>query len=81
MEVNYRNKTPYKTAKYPLRQHAFWTWLIYMLSKGALIGKKFTLETIDMEGLEPPYIIFSNHMEFIDFELATMVTYPHKVNN
>ena len=81
MEVNYKNKTPYKTAKYPRRQHAFWTWLIYMLSKGALIGKKFTLETIDMEGLEPPYMIFSNHMEFIDFELATMVTYPHKVNN
>jgi DNA-directed RNA polymerase subunit RPC12/RpoP/1-acyl-sn-glycerol-3-phosphate acyltransferase len=81
MEVNYRNKKRYKTAKYPKRQGKFWTWLIWFLSKIMLRGKKFTLETIDMEGLQPPYIIFSNHMEFIDFELATMVTYPHKVNN
>lgn len=81
MEVNYRNKKRYKTAKYPLRQHAFWTWLIWFLSKCMLTGKQYKLETINMEGLEPPYIIFSNHMEFIDFELATMVTYPHKVNN
>jgi DNA-directed RNA polymerase subunit RPC12/RpoP len=34
-----------------------------------------------MEGLEPPYIIFSNHQAFIDFELAAMVTHPKKVNN
>ncbi len=81
MEVNYRNKRRYKTAKYPLRQHKFWTWLIWFLSKMMLRGKKFTLETIDMEGLKPPYIIFSNHMEFIDFELAAMVTYPYPVNN
>ena len=81
MEVNYRWKKHYKTAKYPIRQPAWLTWLIWFLSKCALIGKKYTLETIDMEGLEPPYIIFSNHMAFIDFELADMVTHPHKVNN
>jgi DNA-directed RNA polymerase subunit RPC12/RpoP/1-acyl-sn-glycerol-3-phosphate acyltransferase len=81
MEVNYKNKKRYKTAQYPLRQHKFWTWLIWFLSKIMLRGKKYKLETIDMEGLKPPYIIFSNHMEFIDFELATMVTYPRKVNN
>ena len=81
MDVNYRWKKHYKTAKYPIRQPKFLTWLIWFLSKCALIGKKYTLETIDMEGLEPPYIIFSNHMAFIDFELAAMVTYPRKVNN
>ena len=81
MEVNYRWKKHYKTAKYPIRQPAWLTWVIWILSKIALIGKKFTLETIDMDGLEPPYIIFSNHMAFIDFELAAMVTHPRKVNN
>ena len=81
MEVNYRWKKHYKTAKYPIRQPAWLTWLIWVLSKICLMGKKYTLETIDMEGLEPPYIIFSNHMAFIDFELAAMVTYPKRVNN
>ena len=81
MEVNYRNKKRYKTAKYPLRQPKWLTWLIWFLSKCMLIGKKYKLETVDMEGLEPPYIIFSNHMEFIDFELSALVTYPHRVNN
>ena len=51
MEVNYRWKKHYKTAKYPMRQSKFWTWVIWFLSKCALIGKKYTLETIDMEGL------------------------------
>ena len=81
MEVNYRWKKHYKTAKYPIRQPGWLTWVIWFLSKIMLTGKKYTLETIDMEGLEPPYIIFSNHQAFIDFELSAMVTYPRKVNN
>ena len=81
MQVNYRWKKHYKTAKYPIRQPAWLTWVIWILSKICLIGKDYSLETIDMEGLEPPYIIFSNHQAFIDFELAAMVTHPRKVNN
>ena len=81
MEVNYRWKKHYKTAKYPIRQPKWLTWLIWVLSKIMLTGKKYTLETVDMEGLEPPYIIFSNHQAFIDFELSAMVTYPNRVNN
>ena len=81
MQVNYRWKKHYKTAKYPIRQPRWLTWLIWVLSKIALLGKKYTLETVDMEGLEPPYLIFSNHMAFIDFELSALVTYPKRVNN
>lgn len=81
MDVNYRWKKYYKTAKYPIRQPKYLTWLIWILSKCALVGKKFKLELIDMDGLKPPYIIFSNHMAFIDFELSALVTYPHRVNN
>ena len=81
MTVNYRWKKYYKTAKYPLRQPRWLTWLIWFLSRCALIGKTYTLETIDMEGLEPPYMLFSNHMAFIDFELSALITYPKKVNN
>ena len=81
IEVNYRNKKRYKTAKYPLHQGKFWTWLIWVLSKIALLGKKYKVETIGMEDLKPPYMLLSNHMHFIDFELAAMGTYPHSVSN
>ena len=81
MEVNYKNKKRYKTAKLPLHQGIFWTWLIWILSKIALMGKKYKVETIGMEDLKPPYLLLSNHMHFIDFELAAMGTWPHPVSN
>ena len=81
IEVNYKNKRRYKTAKYPIRQPLFLTGLIWVLSKFALIGKKYKVEKINMEGLKPPYMLLSNHMYFIDFELCAMGTFPHRVNN
>ena len=81
IEVNYRNKKRYKTAKYPMHQGKFWTWLIYLLSKIALRGKDYRVECIGMEELKPPYMLLSNHMHFIDFELAAMGTFPHPVSN
>lgn len=81
IEVNYKNKKRYKTAKYPMRQTIFWTWLIWILSKIALMGKQYKVETIGMEDLEPPYMLLSNHMHFIDFELTAQATYPYSVSN
>ena len=59
----------------------FLTWLIWVLSKIDLMFKKHRVEKINMEGLKPPYFMLSNHQYFIDFELAALVTYPHRVNN
>lgn len=81
IEVDYKNKRRYKTAKYPLHQTKFWTWLIWILSRIALIGKDYKVETIGMEGLKPPYMLLSNHMHFIDFELTAQATYPYPVSN
>ena len=81
IEVNYKNKKRYVTARYPLHQTKFWTGLIWVLSRCALIGKKYKVETIGMEDLKPPYMLLSNHMHFIDFELAAMGTWPHPVSN
>lgn len=81
MEVNYKKKKYYNTAKYPIRQPLIIVFLIWILCKFALIGKKYKVEKINMEGLKPPYIMLSNHMYFIDFELAAMGTFPHRVNN
>ncbi len=81
IEVNYPNKKRYNTAKYPIRQPKIIVYLIWLLSRFALIGKKWHVEKINMEGLKPPYMMLSNHMYFIDFELAAMGTLPHRVNN
>ncbi len=81
MQVNYKNKKRYKTAKYPIRQPKAIVWLIWLLSKFALIGKQYTIEKINMDGLKPPYMLLSNHMYFIDFELTAMATKSHRINN
>ena len=80
-DVNYKNKKRYNTAKYPIRQPLIIVWLIWLLSQIMLIGKKYKIEKINMEGLKPPYMLLSNHMYFIDFELCAMGTFPHRVNN
>ena len=59
---NYKNPKTYNTAHYPIRQPLFFTWLIWLLCKIALIGKKYKVEKINMEGLKPPYMVLSNHM-------------------
>ena len=81
MEPNYKNPKKYKTAKYPIRQPIYLTYLITILSKIMLIGKKYKVEKINMEGLKPPYMILSNHQYFVDFELTALGTHPHRVNN
>ena len=81
MDVNYKNPKKYNTAKYPIRQPIYLTWLIQMLSKMMLIGKKHKVEKFNMEGLKPPYLLLSNHMSFVDFEMVSLGTYPHRVNN
>ena len=81
VDVNYKNPKRYNTAKYPIRQPWYLMLLIWVLSKIMLIGKKYKVEKINMEGLKPPYMVLSNHMYFVDFELASMVTFPHRVNN
>ena len=81
MDANYKNQKKYKTAKYPIRQPWYLMWLIWILSKFTLMFKKHKVETVGMEGLKPPYLLLSNHMAFIDFELVAMATRPYRVNN
>ena len=81
VKVNYKNQKRYNSAKPPIRQPWYLMGLIWVLSKFALMGKKYKVEKINMEGLKPPYMILSNHMYFIDFELAAIATYPNRVNN
>lgn len=81
MDVIYKNSEKYNTAKYPIRQPLIFVLLIWILSKLALIGKRYRVEKINMDGLKPPYMLLSNHMHFVDFELLATATFPHRVNN
>lgn len=81
IDVNYKNNKRYKTAKYPIRQPIYLTGLIRLLSGVMLMNKKHKVEKINMEGLKPPYMILSNHMSFIDFELTALGTNMKRVNN
>ena len=79
--INYKKDSYYNTAKTPIRQPLFFTGLIQLLSKMMLLGKKHKVEKINMEGLKPPYMMLSNHMSFVDFELVSLGTFPARVNN
>ena len=81
MEVNYKNKKYYKTSKYPIRQPKIMTFLLYLVSKILMPRVPYKIEKFGMEGLKPPYILLSNHMYFVDFQLSAIATYPHRVNN
>lgn len=81
MEPNYKRKKYYDMRKKPLRQSGFFVGLIWLLSAIVLLGKKYKVEKINMDQLKPPYLLLSNHMSFIDFELCAMGTWPHRVNN
>lgn len=81
IDVNYKNQKRYKTAKYPIRQPFYFTLLIQGLSQMMLLNKKHKVEKINMEGLKPPYIILSNHMSFVDFEMTALGTKMSRVNN
>ena len=41
IEVNYKNKKRYKTARYPLHQGKFWTWLVGV--SGAVAAAAFAI--------------------------------------
>ena len=73
MDVNYRNKVPYNTAKLPIRQPKIMTHLLCGVSRVFMPrGIDFKIEKFNMEGLEPPYMLLSNHMYFVDFQLSAM---------
>ncbi len=81
IQVHYKRPRFYKTSKPPIRQPIYLTWLIRFLSGMMTLGIKYKVEKINMEGVKPPYMILSNHMHFVDFELCSIGTYPHRVNN
>ena len=55
--------------------------LLTLVSKIGMPRVPYKIEKFNMEGLKPPYILLSNHMYFVDYQLSAMATFPHRVNN
>lgn len=69
------SKPPIKQTKTVLRcTRLFSNVLLPLLRKGHKIEK------FNMDGLKPPYILLSNHMQWMDFAVLFDATYPERVN-
>ncbi len=73
-----RHIRPFDTSKKPRKVTRAWVRFVKLLGKIASRGKIGKLEKINMEGLEPPFLILSNHQSFSDMEITAQLTYPHK---
>ena len=82
-EVSYPdNVKKYNLSKPPIKQSNMALLFTRLLSKALLplIRKGHKLEKINMNGLKPPYILLSNHMQFMDFAVLFDAIYPEKFN-
>ncbi len=72
----------YDTSKLPKRQAFGYTLLLRAASQLALwsLKKGSKIEKINVENLKPPYLLLSNHMQFIDFPIKYKATFPHRVH-
>ena len=73
----------YNTSQPPIKQKEGYRKAAYIASNLVLrcIRGGYKIEKINMEGLKPPYFLFCNHMQFVDFCLSFKATHPYKVNN
>ncbi len=72
----------YDLSKAPVKQSKNAVRLTRLFSGALLplIRKGHKLEKINMDGLKPPYILLSNHMQWMDFAVLFNATYPNRVN-
>lgn len=66
-------------AKPPKRQRL--RPLIWLLSFPDVKKHKAKITKINMEGVEPPYLLLVNHNAFLDFKVVAKATFPHRTNS
>ena len=68
----------------PAKQDKFYKNLVYVAS--AVVSKVCIrmgskIEKINMDGLKPPYIVLSNHTQFVDFLVSFRALRKYNFNN
>jgi len=56
-------------------------WLIQILSFFGAKQHNSKIIKINMEGIEPPYLLLVNHNAFLDFKIVAKATYPYRTNS
>ncbi len=76
------NVKRYDLSKPPIKQTKIALKCTRLFSKALLplLRKGHKLEKINMDGLKPPYILLSNHMQWMDFAVLFDAIYPHRFN-
>ena len=72
----------YSTNQTPQKQSDLIKTLAYLTSSIvlSLLRKGYKIEKVNMENLEPPYILLINHLQPLDFFTMFKATYPHRLN-
>lgn len=72
--------TPFDMQKPPYRQNMLLLPLIWGASYAATRRFGLKIERENMDGVKPPYIIFSTHQGFSDYYIAPLAAFPHRAN-
>lgn len=79
-----KNKTvkKYDFSRRPRKPSRFWMWLTRMFAiEPRLKGRPLTVEKINMEGIEPPYLLFATHASLMDLPVMYKSFEPHYANS
>ncbi len=72
----------YDFSKRPLKPRKFWMFLAREFAiKPRLKGMPVTVEKINMEGIEPPYLLLATHASMLDYPLMYTAIRPYNANN
>lgn len=80
-EILMKNIPQFDFKKIPKRPTFFMTVARRMISFPDLKKRGFTYEKINMEELQPPYLLLSTHGSMVDFNIMLKMTDPYQVNN
>ena len=72
----------YDFTRRPLKPSPFWMWVARKFAIAPRMkGREITVEKQNMEGIEPPYLLFVTHASMLDFPAMYAAVAPHDANN
>ncbi len=55
-------------------------FLAWAISYPAVWSHRAKITKVDMDGVQPPYLLLCNHNAFLDFKVTTAAVFPHRAN-
>ncbi len=81
MLVNKRkDMTPFDMKQPPMKQKWYLMPLIWLGSWIMTRQFRLKIQKINMEGIQPPYLVIATHQGFSDYYIAPLALFPHRAN-